>query len=336
MTVSEQFLAERALAIGGSDVKHLVNLEPYGCTRQLWYDKKKVPADYPFTGNRLTRKGEALEESAAQEFEAGENRRLFTPMWHRHPACGQFAACHADRLQIDHNPDSVGVLQIKCPTAKNFYGIRRLPDPPHHAFLQLQWEMACWEATWGTVLLFCADSWTYAFWDRPAEPKLQGDLLKLGAFFWEQLDLAENPYPRHPDGHSACPSCPWRKTCKDLGPGFAEEQNVELMDPGAAPVVLDHSPQAAAAVEEFLRTRAVLKDAIVLHDIASEKLRACFPIEPGRSPRRTELRLAAPAGEAKMLFIKRRAYTPKPVGESSFWKLTVKPAKEEVDGEIEE
>jgi hypothetical protein len=61
-------IAERKKAIGGSDIPHLVGLEPFGCQRRLWYDKKGVPEDFPQQTNRHMKRGSAMEEFAVTEY----------------------------------------------------------------------------------------------------------------------------------------------------------------------------------------------------------------------------------------------------------------------------
>ena len=57
----EQFLKERAEILGGSDMVHLLGLEPFGCQRRLCYDKSGIEPDFPEETNADMRRGAAYE-----------------------------------------------------------------------------------------------------------------------------------------------------------------------------------------------------------------------------------------------------------------------------------
>src|SRR5262245_38151315 len=53
----EKFLEQRKLGIGGSDVAHLFNEPPYGCSRRLWLEKRGIPPDYPESPTDIMERG---------------------------------------------------------------------------------------------------------------------------------------------------------------------------------------------------------------------------------------------------------------------------------------
>ena len=62
----EQFLADRLSGIGGSDVADVLSLEPWGCARRLYYEKRQVPPDYADESKEaLFERGHVLEPLVA-------------------------------------------------------------------------------------------------------------------------------------------------------------------------------------------------------------------------------------------------------------------------------
>lgn len=228
-----QFLLERSQAVGGSDVQHLLNLAPYGCRRRLWYDKKGVVPDYPFTGNRHTRRGQAVEPHAIEEFCVGENYRGEGQPWVVH-AERRHAGAHIDHFVWKPGADEGrGVLEVKVPSLRNYYTLCAR-GPTEAMLLQLQWGIAMTDSTWGVLLAFNADLWRYRFWRYDADPSMAHDLLAISDRFWESLDSDRPKWERLEPTSRQCQDCPWRKTCQ----GITRESppDVEGMDePTEAP-----------------------------------------------------------------------------------------------------
>ena len=311
-------LAERKKAIGGSDVLHLVGLAPFGCQRRLWYDKKGVPEDFPFRGNRHTRRGDVMEDIARDEYLETTARTARKVPWKLHPAI-PFFGVHADALQQidDFGPESV--LEIKCPTSRWFLACRNKPEPPNEAALQLQWAMLCWEKTQGTVVLFSADAWMLKYWDVREDKEMQGDLVDLGREFWSTLRMTHNPYSILPDTDPRCRECPWRATCqgmpkdtKDFDPDWqaAEDESPKLIVCGK---------EADEAMLQYIASKHNLEDAKAIHEISKAKVMGLFPVEGT---------IQTSIAKAKLKTVHRGAYTTT-VKATSYPLLTVKQMAEE-------
>lgn len=65
---SQAWLEERRLGIGGSDWRHALSIDPYGCRRYLVYDKRGIEPDFEQIQTGVMRRGHALESIAAEEF----------------------------------------------------------------------------------------------------------------------------------------------------------------------------------------------------------------------------------------------------------------------------
>ena len=64
---SEDWLARRRKGIGGSDWQDVLGLDPWGCARRLWYDKRSTPHDFPRRYTGAMKRGHKLEALVAEE-----------------------------------------------------------------------------------------------------------------------------------------------------------------------------------------------------------------------------------------------------------------------------
>lgn len=344
-----QFLLERSTAIGGSDVQHLLSLPPYGCKRRLWYDKKGVKADFPFLGNRHTRRGQLIEPLAIAEFLAGENYSgeglKWTVQEHR-----RHAGAHVDHLiwrpsaaddptiiagelynpTQEHGKDQMifqlgrkhaGVLEVKVPSSRNYYTLCA-KGPNEATRLQLQWGIIMAQVGWGRILLFNADAWRYrSFGPFPHDPGLAEDLLSIADNFWASLDSDRPRWERLDPQSRQCQDCPWRKTCQ----GITRESpvNLEYLDEPTEMPEEDESffDLVAAAVA----ATQVVKDA----EEAKKAARSAIVARLGGRPRK----LRCSAGTVSYFEVVTPPSAPKPKPERSHMTLLVRPAKSEpLDG----
>jgi predicted phage-related endonuclease len=232
---SEEFYAERASCIGGSDIHHLFCLEPYGCDRRLFYDKWGTPADYPFVGNAHTRRGEALEPIAVREYER-ETGRICGPVPFIRKAEYPELGVHIDRSVVlpeprpDGAPGSAGVLEVKVPGREMFQYVK-YHGPLLSWQLQLQHALGVSGWQWGSILAFNADLWKLVYWDFSRDEEIIERIREKALPFWINVLKARHgadfAMPGRLDPSDArCQSCPWRKTCQgqELIPEVAEQE----------------------------------------------------------------------------------------------------------------
>jgi hypothetical protein len=272
-----QFLLERSSAVGGSDVQHLLSLAPYGCRRRLWYDKKGVAADFPFTGNRHTRRGQAVEPHAIEEFCIGETYRGEGQPW-LVQAQRRHAGAHIDHLiwrprptegvynPADY-PEGRGVLEVKVPSVRNFYTLMA-KGPPEAAQLQLQWGMEMAHTLWGVLLVFNADLWKYKFWTYQKDPGMVEDLLSIADRFWTSLESDRPVWERLDPSSRQCQDCPWRKTCQGIT--RVSPVNQEDLDEPTEPAEEDEG--FFDLVAAFNAAATVASDAAKAKDAAKDAL----------------------------------------------------------------
>lgn len=270
MPLNEAEVLERKTAIGGSDVKDLLTLEPFGCARKLWYDKKGVPEDYPFTGNKHTRRGAALEPHAASDFAAKVGCAVEPLPWRTLQGYQTFIGVHIDGMLVKPGEDGPGALEVKVPTSRVYYQWKAKGEPSLDSQAQLQWAMMVHGFNWGYVTAFNADRWESHWWrctpDRPMMVKLLG----LAERFWGSLSLGHNPHPKLPREDRRCRQCPFRAKCQRLGAEADPDADLEL--PVTQEAVQDES--IFDLVAAYLAAQRLHKDADNALDDAKQELLA--------------------------------------------------------------
>lgn len=259
-----QFHQDRARCIGGSDAVHLVDQPPYGCKRRLMYDKLGVPADYPFEGNVHTERGIELESLAAKRYRQ-ETGRIVVGVAHRTHPQYPWMGCHADRIIRATRTRPKGLLEIKCPTFRNYQRIKAAGLPDDY-FLQLQWGIAVWELTWGSVCVFSAETMKPLVFDHARDDGVIGNLVTIGADFWlarrnlvDAFQYEDLPYPRITPPDKRCLGCPWRTTCQGLGAVPQELTDEEKL--GLAEMTFEPDPSLASVFAAWLQLKRESKEA---------------------------------------------------------------------------
>lgn len=318
-----EFHRERAAAVGGSDVPHMLGLEPYGCERRLWYEKKGVGPDFPFEGSRATRRGAALEEIAVREFELETRLQTWEVPWCTYPGAPHIGV-HIDRAVLDptREPHGMGVLEVKCPSARNYYAMLR-NGPSQEAQVQLQWGIMCWERTWGCVWAWCADQWVGRRWDFAADQEVQDQLKHVAGNFWTLVQgMADNPFKKLPVEDPRCRRCPFRARCQHLG---RSDDGGQIELPLDEEVVVEDE-SAFDLVAEVLALRKLRNDADRDYETAREKLMARFS-GPGA--------IRCSLGTARLTRVERKGYSVAPK-EYLTLKVTANPKADEAfrDSEV--
>jgi predicted phage-related endonuclease len=275
-----KLLAEMSTGIGASESHHLFSLEPFGCVRQLWYNKTKVPADHPFTGNKDTERGSQLEAIVRKIYvKQTGNKVKLSPML-RH-SVHQNLICHPDGIisQVLGDGRSLpgpGLLEIKCPGVWNFKKVRDggLGDS---WIMQSQHGMLVAGLSWAHVVVFSAELWEMLppiF--VPMDEQIQAGIINAAASFRGMVTLKESPSRLLPDD-PRCQRCPWRTTCQGehlMVAVVAEESRQEL-------TLLPRDDSLAPLVQEYCDARELEGQAKKLKDAAGEKLEKLIGHRPG-------------------------------------------------------
>jgi len=259
--------------IGGSDVPDLIQLEPWGCSRRLYYSKLPVEQDFPFHGNYHTKRGQRLEEIAIEEYEVATGRWTYKIGFVQDPK-RPWRCVHGDREQEGMDNKGMGLVEAKCPAVAGFSRIRMQGIPLAYE-VQLQWGLGLLGHQWGTVVVFNADYWALIWKDYERDDELIELMLERGEESWRiilndrLMGMQDNIPEPLPVSDRRCISCPWRARCKSLG-DYGEEIGHEEV-PEVAPVK-DYSLSLLAG--EYLDAHAAHKDAKDNLDELKEQLKA--------------------------------------------------------------
>lgn len=265
---SPDFLAERASGIGGSDIHHVFNLEPWGCSRRLWYEKRGFEPEHGPQNEAVLRRGHKLEALIAEEYAEKTERLVAEAGIRRHPQHPELIV-HVDRLiRVDGKDElneSPGVLECKTANRQLFWQMKREGLPPAY-ILQLQHAMLVTETRWGSFAVLWADGWQLLWWDEKRDEKLCTEIRDEALKFW---GLVENgPAPdRFPPEDERCHRCPYAYQCH----GAAMEALARAQGEGT-----QYDATLAPLVREFIETRDLRDQAEGIHRGVVENLKAAM------------------------------------------------------------
>ncbi len=255
---------DRTQGVGASDLGAVFNLKPYGCERQLFYEKRGVPADYPFLGNVHTRRGIFFEPIAADYYQQETGRELLTIPDERLPYKDEtfpFITCHPDRIHVHTgNP-----AEIKCPSREMFRKIKA-EGLPQAYILQLQQNIHLTKVGFGTFIVFCAETVELLHFDMERDQELIDLSVDAEKAFWSKVkDKAPEP-ERFKPSDARCHKCTHRTTCQG-------EHMLESVAPETdIPFVEDLAP----LVEEFNEAKEIRKQADEYFVEVTDRLRGAM------------------------------------------------------------
>lgn len=262
MSDRAQFLAERKALIGGSDAADLLSLPPFGCKRRLWYDKKDVPADFPEREKSFhLERGTHLEPIAIRVFCEQHDASLLdgeinAQVLYRLKGF-PFIGAHVD--QVIRMPQGRTVLEMKCPSSRNFQKIKH-DGCPNSWLVQCQWGMMASEHDYGVVGVFNPDLWKTLAFPVALDLEFQRNLRAVAAGFWQSLSEAENPVKRITSDRGApadeCHRCRWRTKCCGLGQNIVSMTDDEKVDFAQRKWLRDDSPSLLALVNQYEEVKA--------------------------------------------------------------------------------
>jgi putative phage-type endonuclease len=286
LSESRLLLTERQTGVGGSDIHHVMNEEPYGCRRRLFYEKVGIEPDYEHSARsqRFMARGQHLEAIAAAEYEHATGRRTRRTGVRRVKEYPH-RLVHLDRV-IPSYQDPItgagsgnGALECKVPGEAGFKRIVAAGLPAAYV-LQMQWALAVTGHRWGAFAILWADGWELLPFDVAANPELAQALEAAVDAFWQLVLVARDQMARGetvdalrlPDrltmGDKRCASCLWRRTC--WGEKILEALRLQADDKAVA---LDPAPDLAELVTDLLDAKRLLAEHEALIETIGTQLR---------------------------------------------------------------
>jgi predicted phage-related endonuclease len=202
---------DRTQGIGGSDAKHLFNLEPYGCERKLWYQKRGTEPDF-VPHKAIFDRGHILEDIVAKMYTEQTGfkvRRVNRTLVHHNY---DYLIGHIDR-QIMNKEGETGVLECKT---MGYYAFKKLKTEglSDDYILQMQHYLAVTGYTWGAFAILWADGWEFLTFEVQRDDELIQQIIDKASIFWRKVENGQAP-DRLDVKDKRCRSCEFKNKCHE-------------------------------------------------------------------------------------------------------------------------
>lgn len=200
--------SDRRGYVGGSEIASVLNLDPYGCARRLWYQKTGAAPDREFKMTGPIVAGVAFEAYIA---ELVKDRTGWNIRRKRASANGHELQ-RVDRAIVGHERGP-GVLEIKTVSDRAYWDWKR-DGVPMGYLMQVQWYMHVLGWTWSCIAALNRDTGQLDLFEIDARPDLMAAVAqKVDWFMAHHVDQrVAPPWLEERDGR--CESCQWEPTCQ--------------------------------------------------------------------------------------------------------------------------
>jgi len=244
--------AKRQGFIGGTDIQHILGLEPYGCARRLWYQKTGTAPDRDFRMTEPIVCGKRMEDSVAEDVKelTGWNIRRKKATANGHELQ------RVDRAIVgqDRGP---GVLEIKTVSDRAYWDWKR-DGVPLGYLMQVQWYMRVLGWKWACIAALNRETDQIQLFEFEARPDLMAAVAeKVDWFMSHHVDQrVAPPWLEERDGR--CESCQWEPTCQMDEWSAVSDQGLVQIE-GLAPLVAEYQRakdliKRAEKMADILRT----------------------------------------------------------------------------------
>jgi predicted phage-related endonuclease len=253
--------AQRQGFIGGTDIQHVLGLEPYGCARRLWYQKTGAPQDREFRLSEPIIIGQALESYVADLVadKTGWNIRR------KKASANGHELQRVDREIVGHERGP-GVLEIKTTSDRNYWSWKRKDGTgvPIGYLLQLEWYLHVLKRKWGALAAFNRETGQLDIYEFDAKPVLMASVAeKVDWFMSHHVDQRVAPaWLEERDGR--CESCQWEPTCQMDEWSAVSDQGLVQID-GLAPLVAEYQ-----RAKDLIKRAEKMADVLRTGDESSE------------------------------------------------------------------
>ena len=251
----EQFLKERLTGLGGSDIHHLFNTEPYGWKRKLFYEKTEQEPDYPVVTSNVMKRGNKLEQLIRDEYSEVTQRKIRRVNRMINNEQLPWAMCHLDAEIVAIDDKGTGILECKSVGRPMYYKIKDDGIPDSWIF-QMQHYLLTTGRQWGSYAILWADNWEFISFDIEADKELQRSIEEAGESFWRMVE--NGPAPDRLDvKDKRCSNCEFRNTCQG-------EQLMKLAKVESNDIPLDNSLDVL--MKEYVTMKDLQQEATELVD----------------------------------------------------------------------
>jgi predicted phage-related endonuclease len=205
---------DRTGFIGGSDMRDLFNIKPYGCKRRLWYEKRGEPADYQdgTEDSYHIRRGNMLEDFVARLYAEQRGRKIRRTTRALRDKEHPYLRGHVDReILVDGKWQTP--LEIKNPSKQMYLKMQR-DGLAEDYILQVQHYIGLKKAPGAAVAVFSAEMAALTDFEIASDPEIQTMCRAAAIEFWEQCVVGDHVPERLEVRDPRCATCAWRRTCQ--------------------------------------------------------------------------------------------------------------------------
>ena len=260
---------EEQITVGGTDWWHILNLEPYGCRRRLWYEKSGVEPDAEEETTKPMERGLWLEPVVAKYFEEVTGLKVRRRNVRPRKGAPEWLGGHIDRhIVATTDTDGPGVLEIKT-MGEWAYKRFRQEGMTLGYVAQIQHYLLLTSWKWGMLAVMEPSSWDLYVGYVKVDYDLQQQMIREARGFVSSVKLAHEP-DRVADSPQTkpCRSCPFRRRC------WGQELEAERSTDEDTDVEVDESAELAKAVEDYLAAKDARDEAEALYEEAKERLQS--------------------------------------------------------------
>jgi predicted phage-related endonuclease len=200
--------AQRQGFIGGTDVAHVLGLEPYGCARRLWYQKTGAPPDRDFRMTGPIVAGKLMEDGVAEMVKEQTGWKIRR----KRATANGHELQRVDRAIVGHEWGP-GVLEIKTVSDRAYWDWKRAGVPLGY-LMQVQWYMRVLGWSWACLAALNRETGQLHLFTFQANEQLMAAVAKkVDWFVSHHVDQRVTPaWLEERDGR--CESCQWEPTCQ--------------------------------------------------------------------------------------------------------------------------
>jgi len=241
---SEDWHERRRAGIGGSEWGDVLGLEPYGCARRLWYEKRGTELDFPRRYTGAMKRGHKLEAIVAEEVEEAHGFffRRHNKNAKRPPDIPSWWIGNIDRVVkrgCVPGKEGSGVAEFKTKGPFPFQKLTKTGIPDTEK-LQVQHYLGLTGFKWGLYACLEPVYWRLfiQFVDRDeAALKL---MREVGETFMREVQEGPAPF-KLMSSDKRCQTCEFRWTChgEALVDATIASETEEIEDPYLAGLVTD-------------------------------------------------------------------------------------------------
>jgi predicted phage-related endonuclease len=265
MTAEELFRSERRTGLGGSDAKHYLELDPYGCARLCWYEKTGVEPDHPVSGNEdLFERGHALEAIIVGKYEEKTERDVTIMRDIVRDKAHPELMAHVDGIVAPIADGDQGILECKSAGREVFFKMKREGLPLDYA-AQLQHYLMVFGLRWGAFAVLWPDGWKFLTFEVEREDDLISEMRDRALELWARVKSAEAPERLDPSSKQ-CQTCAFWPSCQG-------EALLQFKGDPTSDVPVSDDPFINDLVVQFDEAREIKNEAHELAETRKDELK---------------------------------------------------------------